>query len=75
LVTTAVSLVITTCFPKKLEGAKLFGQTQVVTEVKMTTWTRVYYNNLISLGMNLPFMLVAQADHAGPGPPAAVKRP
>jgi hypothetical protein len=41
----------------------------------MTTWTRVYYNNLISLGMNLPFMLVAQADHAGPGPPAAVKRP
>lgn len=32
----------------------------VVTEVKMSTWTRVYYNNSISLGMNLPLIILAQ---------------
>lgn len=28
----------------------------------MTTWTRVYYNNVLSLGINLPLLLAAQAN-------------
>lgn len=32
----------------------------VVTNVKMTTWTQVLYNNAISLFLNLPFIIMAQ---------------
>ena len=32
----------------------------VVTDVKMSTWTRVYYNNTISLSFNAPLIFVAQ---------------
>ena len=32
----------------------------VVTEVKMSTWTRVYYNNMISLAFNTPLMFSSQ---------------
>jgi solute carrier family 35 protein len=32
----------------------------VVTEVKMTTWTRVYYNNMISLAFNMPLIISSQ---------------
>ena len=32
----------------------------VVTEVAMTTWTRVYYNNCLSFLLNLPAVLLAQ---------------
>ena len=40
----------------------------VVTEVKMTTWTRVYYNNIISLGLNLPLIVVSQLQPRNENP-------
>lgn len=36
----------------------------VVTEVEMSTWTRVYYNNMISLGLNMPVIFLSQMQPA-----------
>lgn len=46
----------------------------VVTEVKMSTWTRVYYNNMISLAFNMPLIISSQLSvqplvaHSSAGP-------
>ena len=51
----------------------------VVMEVKMSTWSRVYYNNGISLLLNLPLIMLCQFTSSDdlwanwvPGPVAGV---